>query len=442
VSWEFAPTFDAAHRAALEAAKPLVYVCPPAGWALAPLLDRLPGGAPGGPAVLVLVATPAETVTLAAAVGGITALHPVHALTGQARTVRLLATGTVRTLIGTPAEALALARASALPLAAVRHVVVAWPEAMLALGQNPALDAVLGETRDAQRLVATADERDPALADLLIRLAHRAPVVVASRLPEEPLAGHIRYAVTDDQRRVTVARALLDTVNPERALLWEPLPSRVGRWESLGRDPQLHVGSDPGSESADAALAADLPSADALAALLAAAREVLVLVEPQQLGYLRRLAPRARAVRVAGESDTALDRALAVRRRLRERLDRGGLDAELLAIGPLLDEYDPALVAAAALGLAETPAAAEPPEVTGWVRVRISLGRRDGLRPADVVGALVNEVGVAKAAVGRIELRDACALVEVRAAEAERAVRGLTGTTIRGRRIVARLERR
>jgi len=58
------------------------------------------------------------------------------------------------------------------------------------------------------------------------------------------------------------------------------------------------------------------------------------------------------------------------------------------------------------------------------------------------VGALLNAVGLAKEDIGRIELREGFTLVDVRAEEAERAVRGLTGTTLRGRRIAARLDRR
>jgi ATP-dependent RNA helicase DeaD len=77
-----------------------------------------------------------------------------------------------------------------------------------------------------------------------------------------------------------------------------------------------------------------------------------------------------------------------------------------------------------------------------WVRVFVTAGRKDHARPADLVGALVNGVGLAKDHVGKIEIRDAFSLVEVRADDAERAVRGLTGATIRGKRIAARLDRK
>jgi ATP-dependent RNA helicase DeaD len=190
-------------------------------------------------------------------------------------------------------------------------------------------------------------------------------------------------------------------------------------------------------------VAGDLPTADALAALRAAARDVVILVRASQVAYLERLSSSARTLRVAAAADVALDRAAVVRRRVRERLAEGGLGAELLTLGALFDEYDPTLVAAAALALTEAPATpSDAPEGAGWTRLFVTPGKRDGVRPGDLVGALVNEVGLSRNAIGRIDLRDGFALVEIRADEAERAQRGLTGTSLRGKRVTARPERR
>jgi hypothetical protein len=131
-----------------------------------------------------------------------------------------------------------------------------------------------------------------------------------------------------------------------------------------------------------------------------------------------------------------------LRRDLRERLDAGPPLPELLALDPLFEEYDPAVVAAALLARGTVPSTATPADATAWVRVHVNAGRRDQLRPGDLVGALLHAVGLVKEDIGRIELREGFTLVDVRAEEAERAVRGLTGTTLRGRRIVARLDRR
>ena len=74
----------------------------------------------------------------------------------------------------------------------------------------------------------------------------------------------------------------------------------------------------------------------------------------------------------------------------------------------------------------------------------VEQGRID---PADMaIGPPVDKVdapvaGVAKDDIGRIDVRETFSLVEVAAGAADRAVRGLTGTTIRGRRVIARLDR-
>jgi ATP-dependent RNA helicase DeaD len=439
VTWDFAPTFDAAHRAALDAGKPLVYVCPPTGWALTALAVRLMPPA-DAPLRLVVVPDHGTAADVTAALGTIGPLAPVHAVSGLARTHRLLAEPSVRTLVATPADVLALSRSSALRLADVRILLLAWPEQMLALGDTQPLDTLLAEASGAQRIVATGDERHPGVADLLTRIAHRAPLLAAGQVPEAPSIPGIRWVVTDEDRRAVTARAVLDVANPARAFLWEPLPGRAARWDGVAADPSVRVGPSPADERVALAIAGDLPTAEILAALGTAADTVVVLVRGAQVPYLERIAAHPRPLRVAGEADVARDRAAAVRRRLRERL-AGDLTGELLTLDPLFDEYDPALVAAAALATASAPP--EPAsEEPGWKRVTVSAGRREGIRPGDLVGALLNEVGLPRAAVGRIDLRDGFALVEVRADVADRAIRGLTGIVLRGKRITARPDRR
>jgi len=189
------------------------------------------------------------------------------------------------------------------------------------------------------------------------------------------------------------------------------------------------------------AVAADLPSAEVLARLAAAAAEVVVLIRSGQLPYLQRLARPLRSFRLSGPADRARERAHGLRQAVRERIEQSDVSAELLALDPLFDEYDPALVAAALARGAE----AAPEQVGGagaavaWVRLRLNLGRRDHLRPADLVGALLNGVGLPKDHVGKVDIKESFSTVEVRAENAERAVQGLNSLTVRGRSVSARL---
>ena len=71
----------------------------------------------------------------------------------------------------------------------------------------------------------------------------------------------------------------------------------------------------------------------------------------------------------------------------------------------------------------------------------MNVGKKDHVTAKDLVGAMIREVGVAKGDIGRIEVRETFSLVEVASGIAERAVRGLPGVTIRGKRVAARLDR-
>ena len=216
MSWRFAPIFDAAHRAALDSARPLVYVCPPAPWAAAPLLERIPPVVLPGLSTVMLVPETSIGLELARVATPITPLAPLHVATGLARTATLLQTAALRTLIATPADALALVRRTALKLSEVSHIVVTWPEMTLAEGQSQALDALLSEASRAQRLVITADETT--VPDFLERHARRAPVLHAARLPATPGPG-LRYLVTPAGSRGRALQAVLDVTCPPAAVV-------------------------------------------------------------------------------------------------------------------------------------------------------------------------------------------------------------------------------
>ena len=73
------------------------------------------------------------------------------------------------------------------------------------------------------------------------------------------------------------------------------------------------------------------------------------------------------------------------------------------------------------------------PGVGGWARLWVGGGRRAGLRPGDIVGAITHEAGVTGADVGAIQIADVFALVDVRAEVADRVVSALGDATIRGK---------
>ncbi len=66
-------------------------------------------------------------------------------------------------------------------------------------------------------------------------------------------------------------------------------------------------------------------------------------------------------------------------------------------------------------------------------RLFLRVGKRDGVRPADLVGAIANEAGVPGEQIGDIDLYDTFSFVDVPSEAVERVIAALNATTIRNR---------
>ncbi len=419
-------------KVALERGRPVVLVCPPAPERVTQLWELVSPGTPGhGPGVglLILCADHAAAAEWQAVTPP--ALR-VHAVTGLARSVRRLKSGSLPdVLTGTVADLAALVQQAALKLEQVECVVVAWPEALVHGEHAAVLDALLGEMRQARRVVLSWN---PALlTDFLERHARR-PLIVGTAPVDDtgaqlPPVGRARFCIVAAGRRAAAARDALDTLNPTAPLVWDggrgggPIPTPA--------------------QPVDAVVCTTLPSRDELAALARLA-EPVVLITAAQLPYLRSIAT-LKPLSLPGGADRARDRAAQLRERITHVLATRGVDAELALLDPLFERWDPAEVAGALLALQEGGGTKQEVEVkeadAARVNVFINVGKKDRVAAKDLVGALIREAGVAKADIGRIEVRETFSLVDLAPAAAERAVRGLAGVTIRGRRVLARLDR-
>ena len=124
-----------------------------------------------------------------------------------------------------------------------------------------------------------------------------------------------------------------------------------------------------------------------------------------------------------------------------EKLSQKGnlipVSAEIMAD---LEQSRPAAPAPVAVGL--------PPQGRGRGRMValaamlfIGGGRRAGVRPADLVGAITAEAGVPGSVIGAIQIADSFSLVDVADEVVEQVVRALRTATIRGRTFLVRLDR-
>jgi ATP-dependent RNA helicase DeaD len=440
----------------------LVAVLPPApAWATPILAGLLGRHEPPSGAVLVLAA-PAQLAEWALAAGALvegTALQVDVAMTlpGASRPIDLL--------IASPESALERHARSALDPGQFRAVVFAWPEEWQA---DDAVTALLQDIpRDAQRVVLTArrDQVDGA-GGVVERYARKALVVSGPAVEgDASRAPSVRTIASSWAGRAGSVAAALAGINSSQASIWtaDRRDHQLIR-RTLGSLPESVALVSRAVPAAGSIICYDPPSPQQLATL-GAVGEVVLLVAPGNEGYTARIAPSRRPMTQAAPAAAAMRRDDTLRAEIGRAIAGADEGAGLYVLAPLFEAHDPQLVAAALFALwrgasrpaAGVPAGAEaPPRVhAGTIapareaapsgpgavaKIWIGAGKKDDATVADFVAVLVREVGVERSRIGRIELRDTFALVEVPAADAEAIVARLSGITIRKRKLTARVD--
>lgn len=265
---------------------------------------------------------------------------------------------------------------------------------------------------------------------------------------------------------VAAVRAALATAGCDVA---EPGQVRVGAWGEV--------------DSAPHAVLFGLPATPGpLAEAAARADRCYAIVDPLRERQFELLAARA-GVPVAplGEpvDHALLDDISAFRARVADALEQQDAASGALLLAPLIEEHGAARVAGALAGLLRAADRTPPAQTPGrppaapeadrprtsrdtrpdrrsatptdaharratrptWTRVFVGVGKRDGAGPGDLVGAITGETSVSGGQIGRIEIRHNFSLVDVDSLVADEVVRGLDGRRIKGRDIVARLDR-
>ncbi|MGQ0537481.1 MAG: DbpA RNA binding domain-containing protein, partial [Gemmatimonadaceae bacterium] len=208
---------------------------------------------------------------------------------------------------------------------------------------------------------------------------------------------------------------------------------------------------------------------DKLCAAAGESAEIVLLASAADLYRIKALGPRLRLVplTIAPVLEGSAGRQRAVRDELRRLLSQEPVYADVATIEPLLADYSGAEVAAAAVRLLErerirmerqsmraatplVPAVQRPAPRTERVvsprsdapftRIYLNVGERDGARRGDLVGAITGEAGIAGPQIGRIDMRDTYSLVDIASDVVGQVLERLTGVTIRGRRVSARLD--
>ena len=87
------------------------------------------------------------------------------------------------------------------------------------------------------------------------------------------------------------------------------------------------------------------------------------------------------------------------------------------------------------------PARGSDADAGPMVRLFVSAGRKAGIRPGDLVGAITGEAGVTSKSVGAIEIADNFSLVDVSESQADDIMAALKATMIRGKKVLVRRDR-
>jgi len=196
----------------------------------------------------------------------------------------------------------------------------------------------------------------------------------------------------------------------------------------------------------------------------------ITLAEPREQRTLKAI-ERLTGQRITQEklptvTDLRARRLELTRTALQASLETDDLERFRVVLDSLTDEFDVENVALAAIKLLHEAAGGDVDEVEipsptikpegrpretrrppgrgaddGVARLFFGIGRRAGLRPQDLVGAIAGESGLSARDIGAIQITDRFSLVEVPEPAADMVIAAMQRSTIRGRRPTVRRER-
>lgn len=323
--------------------------------------------ATGATQVLVITSDAENSVAIAEAVVRMTGpagveLFPV---TSARRAARLMAGRPILAAAGSASDIRDLMRGSHLKLDGIKTVVLAWADEILAgdPADIEALESIMGELpRDAARVVVTSrsEGRVNAFAERYLRRAHRESEPAAD---DDAPPIDVKYVIVSAFGRPAALRRLLDDLDPPSAVvITDTDESQAEASRTLrslgykGDSATVRVSRGEVAASTNSVIFFE-PPVDRLrlaVATEAGAVAILALVQPRELGALRRLAGgEVRPFTLHEAGNAARESEIAVRRELAAVLEAGVPAREVIALEPLLERHDGIEIAAAALRLLE-----------------------------------------------------------------------------------------
>jgi len=357
---------------------------------------------------------------------------------GTARVTRQLRANALDVVVASPETALTLVSRSALRMDAIVSLLLAWPESW---PDDESLTPLMQDLpKETQRIIYTAEsERVGALVE---RYARKALTIGASA-PESSPVGPVRTVSVPWARRGQALGDLVELLDPTTLVVWtldRSYHAAIAQSIAL-HEPEVRLltGDAP---TAGTIIAFDLPTGERLRQL-GGAGEVIMLVPPGTESYVARIAAPRRPLQLPGLVDVATGAAGAQRAAIVKAIEAGKSDRSLLTLAPLFERHDPAAVAGALFELWTSSAQTStplPPDIPATARIYVGVGKKDGATANDLVAVLTKELRVERGKIGRIELRDGYSLIEIPAQDAEKVATALNGSTVRRKRVTARVD--
>ncbi len=428
----------------------------------------------------------AESVYSIGGARGVTVL-PVYGGQGYDRQLRTLHAG-VHVIVGTPGRIMDHIRRGTLDLSEVKTVILDEADEMLDMGFVEDIEFILSQVPTERQIAlfsATVPRRIEVLAASYLRAPERVKIAQVTRTAPNTR----QFFVEVPQRnKLDALTRILDLESPQSAIIFcrtkRDVDELAGHLQARGyttaaihgdvnqaqRERLLQAFRDHRAEilvaTEVAARGLDIPDvthvinydipddADAYVhrvgrtGRMGRSGEAITLVTPREIRLLQSIERQIRMnltpLRLPSPGDIAARRREAFRESLREVLDAGPSAAYTLLVEEMSETYDPLQIAAAAVHLAfessgtprltPTPADAATDE-TGMVRLYLDQGRRKGIRPQDVVGALTAEAGISGNMIGAIEMLDDFIFVDVQAPAAQLVLEQAATITLRGQEV-------
>ena len=331
-------------------------------------------------------------------------------------------------VVGTPGRVQELLRKRRLHLSSLRMLVLDEADRMLDMGFTEAITEIIGKT-PAQRQTLLFSATWPAAIRAISTSVQREPVTVT--VDSEPADGAIeqRWFEVEPALKMDALAQLLRSYKPESALVFcntrrdtqdvaDELDRRGfsaralhGDMEQRDRDEVLVQFA---NRSCSVLVATDVAARGLDVRELAAVITWELPTDPDV--HVHRIGRTGRA----GQRGLALSLCTP-----RERARANAIEAQQ---GAPLSWHVLKAAAAGAKKLSLAP----------MVTVCIDGGRRDKMRPGDILGALTGDAGLAADAVGKIDVFATRAYVAIQRASADQALERLRAGTIKGRRFRVR----